>query len=208
VAFQPAARYRWPAAPTGTLYAMTDSPTEPFEHAEHAEHVARSGDPFLMQVSVTIAILAVVAATVGSLETIETAATIGDKNAAVLVQNKATDNWNFYQAKSIKKNMYQIAAAGGGPDADAFKAQAQRYGADEQELFAKGQELERETEAKLLHSEGHERRHHLLTVAVTFLHVGIAVATISIIMRGQRWPWRASIGLGVLGSLLAAYAYL
>ncbi len=187
---------------------MTNSPTEPFEHAEHAEHVARSGDPFLMQVSVTIAILAVVAATVGSLETIETAATIGDKNAAVLVQNKATDNWNFYQAKSIKKNMYQIAAAGGGPDADAFKAQAQRYGADEQELFAKGQELERETEAKLLHSEGHERRHHLLTVAVTFLHVGIAVATISIIMRGQRWPWRASIGLGVLGSLLAAYAYL
>ncbi len=187
---------------------MTDSPTEPFEHAEHAEHVAHSGDRFLMQVSVTIAILAVVAATVGSLETIETAATIGDKNAAVLVQNKATDNWNFYQAKSIKKNMYDIAAAAGGADADGFKAQAQRYGADEQELLAKGQELERETDAKLLDSERHERRHHLLTVAVTFLHVAIAVATISIIMRGQRWPWRASIGLGILGSLLAAYAYL
>jgi hypothetical protein len=191
-----------------TLQAMTDSPTEPFEHAEHAEHVAHSGDRFLMQVSVTIAILAVVAATVGSLETIETAATIGDKNAAVLVQNKATDNWNFYQAKSIKKNMYDIAAAAGGPGADGFKAQAQRYGADEQELLAKGQELERETDAKLLDSERHERRHHLLTVAVTFLHVAIAVATISIIMRGQRWPWRASIGLGILGSLLAAYAYL
>ena len=48
-------------------------PTEHFEHAEHAAHAAHSGDPFLAQVSMTIAILAVAAATVGSLETIETA---------------------------------------------------------------------------------------------------------------------------------------
>jgi len=187
---------------------MSESPTEPFEHVEHAEHVAHSGDRFLMQVSITIALLAVVAATIGSLETIETAATIGEKNAAVLVQDKATDNWSFYQAKSIKKNMYEIAAAGGGPDAERFKAQAQRYGADEKEIFEKGQALEHETETRLHDSEKHEHRHHLLTVAVTFLHVAIAVATISIIMRGQRWPWRASIALGAVGSLLAAWAYL
>ncbi len=187
---------------------MDESPTEHFEHAEHAEHVAHLGDAFLTKVSITIAILAVIAATIGSLESIETAATIGDKNAAVLIQNKATDNWNFYQAKSIKKNMYEIAAAGGGPSAADFKAQAQRYGADQEALFAKGETLERQTEAKLKESERHERRHHLLTMAVTFLHVAIAVATISIIMRGQRWPWRASIGLGAIGSLLAAYAYL
>jgi hypothetical protein len=187
---------------------MTDSPTEPFDHVEHAEHVAHSGDPFLMQVSITIALLAVVAATIGSLETIETAATIGEKNAAVLVQNKATGNWSFYQAKSIKKNMYEIAAAAGGPAADGFREKARGYGADEKEIFEKGQALERETDAKLHQSERHEHRHHLLTVAVTFLHVAIAIATISIIMRGQRWPWRASIALGLLGSLLAAYAYV
>lgn len=187
---------------------MTDSPTEPFEHAEHAEHAAHLGDRFLTQVSITIAILAVVAATIGSLETIETAATIGEKNAAVLIQNKATDNWNFYQAKSIKKNMYEIAAASGGPAADAFKANAQRYGEDEKALFEKGEQLERETDARLDASERHEQRHHLLTVAVTFLHVSIAIATISIIMRGQRWPWRTSIVLGIFGALLAAYAYV
>ena len=82
---------------------MSKSPVEHFEHAEHAEHAALLGDPFLTQVSITIAILAVIAATVGSLETLETADAIGDKNAAVLLQNKATDTWNFYQAKSIKK---------------------------------------------------------------------------------------------------------
>jgi hypothetical protein len=186
---------------------MTESPTEHLEHAEHAEHVAHLGDSFLTQVSITIAILAVIAATVGSLETIETAATIGDKNAAVLLQNKATDNWNFYQAKSIKKNLYAIAAAQGGASADDFKKQAERYGADEKELFAKGQELEHQTEEKLHGSERHEHRHHVLTVSVTFLHVAIAIATISIIMRGRRWPWHTSIALGLVGVLGAAYAY-
>lgn len=187
---------------------MSESPTEHFSHAEHAEHVAHLGDRFLTKVSITIALLAVIAATVGSLETIETAATIGDKNAAVLLQNKATDTWGFYQAKSIKKNLYAIAAAGAGPDADEFKKQSQRYGEDEKELFAKGQEFEHETEAKLLASERHEGRHHILTVAVTFLHIAIAIATISIIMRGRRWPWRGSIALGIAGTLAALYAYL
>jgi hypothetical protein len=187
---------------------MSVSPTEHFEHAEHAQHAAHLSSSFLTNVSITIAILAVVAATVGSLETIETAATIGAKNEAVLLQNKATDNWNFYQAKSIKKNMYEIAATAI-PDAKAdLKQQAQRYGSDEKDLFAKGQALEQATEAKLHESAQHEHRHEILTVAVTLLHVSIAIATISIIMAGRRWPWYGSIALGIAGSLGALYAYL
>src|ERR1700730_7684177 len=187
---------------------MSESPVEHFEHAEHAEHAALMGDPFLAQVAVTIAILAVIAATVGSLETLETAAAIGDKNAAVLLQNKATDTWNFYQAKSIKKNLYAIAAANGGQKADDFKKQAERNGEDEQELFAKGQVLEHRTEEKLRDSERHEDRHHILTIAVTFLHVAIAIATIAIIVRGQRWPWYVALALGAIGTMGAAYAYI
>ncbi len=189
---------------------MSESPTEHFEHAEHAEHIAVSGDRFLMRVSVTIAILAVVAATVGSLETIETAASIGDKNESVLIQNKATDNWSFYQAKSIKKNMYEIAAAGAtpGPGADAFRAQSKRYASEEKEISDKGEAFERQVEAKLHDSERHERRHHVLTIATTLLHISIAIATIAIIMRRARWPYYTAIGLGVLGVMGATYAYL
>jgi hypothetical protein len=187
---------------------MSESPVEHFEHAEHAGHAALLGDPFLTQVSITIAILAVIAATVGSLETLETADAIGDKNAAVLLQNKATDMWNFYQAKSIKKNLYAIAAANPGPAAGDFKKQAERNGVDEQELFAKGQALERQAEEKLGDSERHENRHHILTVAVTLLHVAIAISTIAIIVRGQRWPWYAALALGAMGATGAAYAYI
>ena len=187
---------------------MSESPVEHFEHAEHAEHAALLGDPFLTQVAVTIAILAVIAATVGSLETLETAAAIGDKNAAVLLENKATDTWNFYQAKSIKKSLYAIAATNGGPKADDFKKAVERNGVEEEELFAKGQALEHQTEEKLRDSERHEDRHHILTVAVTLLHVAIAIATIAIIVRGQRWPWYGALALGAIGATGAAYAYI
>ncbi len=187
---------------------MSESPTEHFEHAEHAEHALHLGDPFLSKVSITIAVLAVIAATVGSLETIETAAAIGDKNAAVLLQDRVTDHWNFYQAKSLKKHLYTIGAANGGPSAENFKKQAEKYGLDENELLAKGEALERQTEEKLKDGEHHEHRHHILTISVTFLHVAIAIATIAIIVRGQRWPWRAALALGAMGTLGAAYAFL
>jgi hypothetical protein len=186
---------------------MDDSPTEHFEHAEHAEHVAHLGDRFLIKVSITIAILAVAAATVGSLETLETAAAIGDKNDAVFIQNKATDNWSFYQAKSIKKNAYDIAAAAGGPLAEDYKAQSKRYDTEGKELLAKGEELERQTDNKLETSERHEHRHHILTVGVTLLHISIAIATIAIIMRGQKWPWYSALAMGAAGTLIAVLAY-
>jgi hypothetical protein len=165
------------------------------------------GDAFLTQVSITIAILAVIAATVGSLETIETAAAIGDKNDAVFIQNKTTDNWSFFQAKSIKKSTYEIAAATNPALADDYKAQARRYEAEGKELLAKGEELERQTDAKLESSEHHEHRHHILTIGVTMLHISIAVATIAIITRGQKWPWYGALALGGVGSLIAILAY-
>jgi hypothetical protein len=188
---------------------MTDeSPIEHFEHLERAQHAAHSGDAFLALVSVTIAILAVIAASVGSLESIETAATINAKNDAVLLQNRATDTWGFFEAKSIKKNMYQIAAATGTGTVDDFKSQAKRYGADEKDLQAKAESLEHQTEAKLTASENHEHRHHVLTVSVTLLHVAIAIATLAIIMRGVRWPWYGALALGALGTIGAIAAYL
>jgi hypothetical protein len=62
------------------------------EHGGCAAHTALVDDPFRVNSSVSTVILAVIAATVGSLETLETAAALGDKNAAGLLQNEATGN--------------------------------------------------------------------------------------------------------------------
>lgn len=188
---------------------MTDAPpTEPFEHAEHAEHAAHSENPFLPVVALTIAILAVIAAAIGSLETIETQATIDSKNDAVLLQNKATDAWGLYEAKSIKKNMYEIAAAAGGPSAADFKQEAQHNGDDEKKYEPQAKSLEAQRDAKLEDSERHEHRHAVLTVSVTLLQISIAIATISIVRGGARWPWYAALALGFAGILGTAFAYI
>ncbi|WP_244571348.1 MULTISPECIES: DUF4337 family protein [Mesorhizobium] len=56
-------------------------------------------------------------------------------------------------------------------------------------------------------SDVRAHRHHVLTFAVTLLHISIAVATLSIIMHGKRWPWIGSLALGGFGLIAAGFAY-
>ncbi len=187
---------------------MSESPTEHIEHVEHAQHAAHSGDSFTMTVSVTIAILAVAAATIGSLETIETSATISEKNNAVLYQSKASDQWAFYQAKSIKKNLYEIAAQTNAEKSEDFAKESKRYDAETKDILKEAQEQEHLSEERLHASAHHEHRHHVLTIAVTLLHVAIAISTISIISKGARWPWYGALALTTAGVIIAMSAYI
>ena len=187
---------------------MTHDPAlEAHEHAEHAEHAAHEHDPFINRVSITIAILAVLAAAVGSLETIEAGGAITASSEAVLSQDKATDQWGEYQADSLKKHLYGLAADAGGPKAakyaDTAKAQVDKQA--EVRKLAKDDEAERD---KLLgESREHEHRHHWLTAAATLLEIGIAICTVAIITRRKGF-WLGSIGLGLGGLALFGAAYL
>ena len=67
--------------------------------------------------------------------------------------------------------------------------------------------LEKERDEHRKASNDAEEMHHRLTVAATLLHMAIAIATIAIIAR-KKWPWLASIVLGVAGTAIAAWAYL
>ena len=187
---------------------MSESPTENFEQAEHAHHAAESGDPFLTRVSITIALLAVMTAFVGSLETLETSGVTVAKSEAVLAQNKATDSWNFFQAKSVKATMYQIAADANAEKRDDYLKEYARYKKEQEDIQKEAQKSEHEAEEQVHEGDRHERRHHVLTVGATLLQISIAIATISIIMRGQRWPWYVAVTLGGLGAATAATAYI
>src|SRR5580704_17366751 len=97
-----------------------DPALEAHEHAEEAEHAAHARDPYISRVSITIAILAVLAAAAGSLETVENGGAITESSEAVLAQDKATDSWNEYQADSLKRHMYDIAAENGSAKAEEY----------------------------------------------------------------------------------------
>jgi hypothetical protein len=189
---------------------MSDSPLEEMEaheHAEHAEHAADEGGGLLSQVTMTIAVMAVVAAIGGSLEETEGDKTIADKNTAVLLQNQATDTWNEFEAKSTKKNLYQLFSDQGGPRAADYAKEVTKNVADQAKLMKKAKDFEAKRDAASEDAEHHEVRHGRLTIASTLLHMAIAIATLSIILR-RRWPWLASLGLAVLGVALAVWAYL
>jgi hypothetical protein len=177
------------------------------EHAEHAEHAAQENDPLISRVTLTIAVLAVIAAIGASLETTEGDGALGAKNEAVLQQNQATDQWNFYEAKSLKKNLYALAADQGGPKAAVYAKTAADNGADQAGIKKKATAFEAKRDALAEVAEVHERRHGRLTIASTLLHMSIAIATLAIILK-RRWPWITAMVLAGAGVVLGALAYL
>jgi hypothetical protein len=186
---------------------MDESPLEHHEHAEHAEHAAHSGDPFIIRVSVTIAILAVIAAGISSLENVEAAGALARLSEANLSQNRATDTWSYYQAQRIKKTIYDVLALQAPEKANEAAQQSKRYDEESKKLESEARKLETEVDGAEQESRMHEHRHHRLTLAATFLHVGIAVSTIAIIAKGQRWPWYLALLLGLAGIGVAGTAY-
>jgi hypothetical protein len=195
---------------------MSDSPLEEIEaheharHAAHAAHAAHEGEPnspLVSQVTLTIAVMAVIAAVGASLETTEGDKTIVAKNEAVLQQNLATDQWNEYEAKSLKKNLYTIAADQGGPKAPAYAKIAAQNADDQKVIQKKAQAFEVARDRMGEEAEAHERRHGRLTIASTLLHMAIAIATLAILLQ-TRWPWISALALTAAGLGLGVWAYL
>src|SRR5262245_12770380 len=136
---------------------MTHDPAlEAHEHAEHAEHAAHEHDPFISQVSITIAVLAVLAASVGSLETIEAGGAITSASEAVLRQDQATDLWAEYQADSLKKHIYGIAADAPGPKAQKYADTSKEEGGKQTEIKKKATEFEADRDKLMGASREHE----------------------------------------------------
>ena len=180
-----------------------DPALDAHEHTEHAEHAAHERNPFVAKVSITVAVLAVMAAAAGSLETVEGGRAITESSEAVLAQDKATDSWNEYQADSLKRHMYDIAAESG---LAHFKDDSLAERGAQAKARDKAEEAEKERNTKRTESAHHESRHHWLTGAATLIEIGIALSTVAIITRRQSF-WLSAMGLGATGMALFAIAY-
>ncbi len=186
---------------------MHDPALDAHEHAEHAEHAAHEHNPFIAKVSITVAVLAVMAAAAGSLETVEGGRAITQSSEAVLAQDKATDSWNEYQADSLKRHMYEIASVPGGAKAEDYAKEIGKDREGQDKAREKALDAEKDRDARLRESAQHEERHHWLTGAATLIEIGIALSTVAIITT-RRTFWFSAIGLGLVGAVLFALAYL
>ena len=128
----------------------------------------------------------------------------GYGNKMVLMQNQATDQWNYYQAKSIKETTYKVqkdALAASAPDGARSEALKKQIAAFEQEIGRYKQERDEiEKEAHRLETERDvaQKYNNALGQALMFLQVGILLSSLASINKIYVY-WYAGSGIGAVG---------
>jgi Domain of unknown function (DUF4337) len=165
---------------------------------EHAlEHAAQHG-PGLAQ---TVAIFTAVLSTLGAIVSYQGGATQSeamlDKNEAVLKKSQATDQWNFYQAKSNKGHLMEVAYdLVPAHKKAAYKAQIEKYNEEKQVIKQQAEALDKESSLANDRSQQAMHPHHRQAQSMTLIQIAIALASVTALTR-VRW-------LFVLASLAAA----
>src|SRR5438094_1294202 len=112
-------------------------------HDHELEHAAHSRDPFAGRIAVMTAIFA----TVGALFGYMSGATQNDarlyKNDAAIKKTEASDQWNYYQAKSSKQNLAELGASlATGEVADRYQKEVARYKKEKDEIKVEAEKFE------------------------------------------------------------------
>jgi hypothetical protein len=168
----------------------------PLEHLHEQTHetAKHSGQAWISGVALSTALLAVLAA-IASLLSGEHA------NEAMINQIEASDQWSYYQAKSIKAAVLDAKTAfTGAPDA-ADQSKGARYEKEQEEIKS-------EAEQKQAAAKSFFHKHVVFARGVTMFQIAIAIAAISALTK-KRSFWVVSLVFGALGCaflVLAAMA--
>jgi len=172
------------------------------EATEHAVEAAERRSRWMVYLSFSTALVAVLAAIAALESGTYSNQALMQKNEALLAQSKASDQWAYYQAKSVKAAIYATQAAGWkqtNPElAEKNQAEAVRYGTEEQEISKAANELENEVKKNNELSERSMEHHHRFAYSVTMFQISIALAAVAALSR-QKIVWFAGLLIGVLG---------
>ena len=158
----------------------------PLEHLhEHIHHHAEHGGaPWMSWVALSTAILAVLAAISGLLSG-------KHANEAMMSQIEASDQWSYYQAKSIKASVLDAKMTLTDTATEKDKEKAAKY----QEEQA---EIRKEAEAKEAEAKEHFHKHEIFARGVTMSQIAIAIAAVSALTKKRRF-WYVSLAFGLVG---------
>jgi hypothetical protein len=178
----------------------------PHDHA--VEHVAQHGsDGFSNNIAVMTAVLATAGALFGYLGGATQNEAALFKNDAAIAKTTAANAWNYYQAKSSRQNLAELAATLPGVDAAKYRADAARYEAQKADIKKEAEKHEAEAEMYNAHSERALHTHHQWALATTAEQIAISLAAITLLTR-RRWLLGATYAVAAVGLLLGAFAWL
>ena len=181
----------------------------PHDHAvEHAAHESHGDDEGF---GGRLAVMTAVLATVGALFSYQGGATQNNamifKNNAAIKKTEASNQWNYYQAKSNKQNLAELAMALPGVDIDKYRKEVARY-KDEKEVIKKDAEkLEAASKKWDDESEKQIHLHHRWAQAMTVIQVAIALAAITLITK-KKWMQTGVYIAAAASAVLATMAVL
>ncbi len=178
-------------------------------HDHELEHAAEH-DPKGMagQLAVVTAILA----TVGALFAYMGGATQANaglyKNDAAIKKTEASNQWNYYQAKSSKQNLSELAVELA-PDAKKsfYTDEIKRYKTEKAEIKLAAEKLEAESKAWDDKSAEQLHQHHRWAQATTALQIAIAMAAIALLTK-KRWLEKLVFGVSGIGLVIGVMAWL
>lgn len=177
-------------------------------HDHELEHAAQHDpDGFAGQLAVITAVLA----TVGALFSYMGGATQANaglyKNDAAIKKTEASNQWNYYQAKSGKQNLAELALSLVSEDKKAaYEKDIERYKTEKAEIKTKAEALEAEAKDWDHKSEEQMHQHHRWAQATTALQVSIALAAMALLTK-RRWLEWGTIGVGTAGVAVGVAAW-
>jgi hypothetical protein len=179
-------------------------------HDHEIEHVAEHGshDPSAGTIAVATAIIA----TVGALFSYMGGATQANaglyKNNAAIKKTEASNQWNYYQAKSNKQNLAELATVIAPEDKRAgYKDEVERYKKEKADIKLAAEKLEAESKDWDEQSDAQMHVHHRWAQATTALQISIALAAMALLTK-RRWLQWGMYGVAGLGTLLGVAAAL
>lgn len=175
---------------------------EAHELQEHAEHGAH--ESAMRPVAFTMSVLAVLVA-------VTTVLGHRTHTEAVLDQNKATDQWNEYQAKKIRQYNTNLAidAMSVAPLADQAKAEKiaksyadhlAKWNDDLKDAQEKAEALEKKVESA-------EARASRFDLGEALLEIGLVITSVTLLTRSRMY-WFFGLIFAAAGILSAASAFL
>ena len=180
----------------------------PHDHeVEHAvQHNAKSSSSGL------IAVVTAVLATVGAMFSYMGGATQANaglyKNNAAIKKTEASNQWNYYQAKSSKQNLAELAVVLAPEDKrTGYKEEVERYKKEKAEIKLGADKLEAQATDWDRQSDSQMHLHHRWAQATTALQISIALAAMAL-LTGRKWLEYGMYGVALLGAALGVAALL
>ena len=159
-----------------------------------------------------IAMFTAIIATIGAIFSYMGGATQANaglyKNNAAIKKTEASNQWNYFQAKSTKQSLAELSRDLSPENRKEFyQAKVDRYEKEKTEIKAVADKLEAEAVQWDERSDGEMHLHHRWAQATTVLQIAIAMAAIALLTR-KKWLEHVMFGVAGIGMIVGLLAML